>query len=90
MSNSTPLLERKLTPREIAESYGVNQSKVLAWIHSGQLRAVDVSSNPGSGRPRWRVSPAALADWEVSRTCSPPEPKARRRRRKDPDLVEYF
>ena len=33
MSNSTPLLERKLTPREIAESYGVNVSKVLGWIH---------------------------------------------------------
>ena len=89
MNKHTPI-ERKLTPKEIAAAYRVNVSKILTEIHSGRLKAIDVSSTPGSGRPRWRVDPADLEAWERSRTCSPPEPKVRRRRRKDPDLVEYF
>lgn len=90
MSNSTPALTQWLTLSQIAKSRQVKPQFLSAEIHAGRLRAVDVSANPGSGRPRWRVDPADLAAWEASRTPSPPEPKVRRRRRKDPELVEYF
>jgi len=88
MNSST--LSQWLTLSQIAASRQVKQQFLSAEIRAGRLRAVDVSSNPGSGRPRWRISPEALAAWEASRTCSPPEPRTRRRRRKDPALVEYF
>lgn len=43
-----------LTPRLICERLGVGVEPVLAWIHSGQLKAFNISSS--SLRPRWRIS----------------------------------
>ena len=78
-----------LTPPEIAERFRISADKVRGWIESGQLRAVNVSTNPGRGRPRWRVSPMDLIAFENSRTVSPPT-KTPRRRRKPVDVIEYF
>ncbi len=83
------MTEHSLTPPEVAERYRVSPDKVRAWILAGQLRAVDVSSKPGIGRPRWRVSPSDLIAFENSRTVSAPV-KPARRRRKAADVIEYF
>ncbi|MEX0884991.1 MAG: helix-turn-helix domain-containing protein [Phycisphaeraceae bacterium] len=56
------------TPASLAKLYGVNQSKILAWIHAGQLEALDVSAEPGRGRPRWRISPEAVRRFEQRRS----------------------
>ena len=77
------------TPPEVAEYLRVSPDKVRAWIVSGQLRAVDVSSRPGIGKPRWRIHPVDLIAFENSRTARPPA-KTTRRRRKTAAVVEYF
>ena len=77
-------------PREIAERYRVSVDKVLAWIRSGELVAIDVSTNAKRGKPRWRISEADLATFEARRTATPPSPKTKRRRRRDPAVIEYF
>jgi hypothetical protein len=77
------------TPPQVAERLGVNPVKVLGWIRDGELRAVDVSLRPGKGRPRWRIAPDALRDFERSRSCvasAAPAP-SRRRREKDHQYV---
>ena len=67
-----------LTVEAIAERYTVSAGTVLGWIKTGQLKAVNVGRAPGSKRPRWRVSAAALAAFEEARTPAPAARPARR------------
>lgn len=89
MSTATATPRTKLSPPEVATRFGVNSDKVLAWIRSGELRAIDVSSQPGIGRPRYRVDLCDLAAFESGRQVVV-APKTTRRRRKDPDVIEFF
>ena len=78
-------------PREVAKARGVKVDVVLDWIHSGELRAIDCSAKPG-GRPRWRISKQAIAQFDARRASSasiqPPVQRVRRRRK--PELIEFF
>jgi excisionase family DNA binding protein len=85
MSTSTP--SRYFSPPEIAERFGVDPAKVVGWIRKGEMRAVNVGN--GSSRPRYRISPADLATFEASRAVQPPAPRVRRRRT-DPNVVQFF
>jgi len=85
MSNSS----RKLLVKTVADRLGVNQSKVLGWIRSGELRAIDVSTKRG-GRPRWRIDETDLIAFESRRLASPPPTLTRRRRKPAGDVIEFF
>jgi transposase len=74
--------------REIRERYGVGEHTVLGWIRRGELLAIDVSRRQG-GRPKWRISEQALADFESLRTFTIAQPKKRRRKRAV-DLIEFY
>jgi len=56
------------TPSQIAERYEVGVGRVIDWIKSGRLRAVNVSVSVRSKKPQYRVSAAALEQFEQSRT----------------------
>ena len=73
-------MNETLTPPQLARRWGVAADKVLALIHSGQLRAVNLAVKP-SGRPRYRIYLSEIERFEKTRTTKPPEPKQRRRRR---------
>ena len=68
-----------LSPPQIAKELGIDGGKVLAWIHSRELIAVDVSETRG-GRPRWRVSREALENFLRRRSTSPTETPTRRKK----------
>jgi excisionase family DNA binding protein len=87
-ANSTPKSSTKLTPRQIADRNRISVDKVLAWIHTGQLRAVNVATRPG-GRPRWRISEADLACFEATRAAVP-APPTRQRPKKEEGVIPYF
>ena len=80
----------KLKPAEVAGAWGVDVGKVLAWIHAGELPAVDVSKRRG-GRPRWRIDVADLAAFEASRRNVQPKITStpRRSRRRESEAA-YF
>ena len=78
---------RYLTPPEVAKRYGVNASKVLGFIHSGELRAVNVAAST-LGRARWRISPSDIAVFEQRRSAVAP-PKTRPRQ-KSVGIIEFF
>lgn len=76
-----------LSVREVAERLGIRRHGVLSLLHSGALRAIDVSLTPG-GRPTWRIMGDDLDTFITNRTHvkSPP----RRRKKKRPMVKTYF
>jgi excisionase family DNA binding protein len=90
VSNARVQAQSYVTPAQVAADLGVNQSKVLVWIHRGELRAVNVAARLG-GRPRWRIAEEALDQFLAARSAKPPAPVVRRRRRReDPAVTQFF
>jgi excisionase family DNA binding protein len=59
-----------LTPPQLAKQLGVQAEKVLGWIRSGELRAVNVADR-ASRRPRWRISAEAMEEFFRRREAVP-------------------
>ena len=78
-----------LTPPQLAKQLGVSPDKVLTWIRKGELHATNVAA-AGSSRPRHRISPEDLAEFQRTRQNVPPPPKPVRRKKKDPNVIEFF
>jgi excisionase family DNA binding protein len=76
------------TAREIAERCGVSLKTVLAWIHAGELKAVNVGRTAHGRKPRWRISQASLEAFLALRTSGPPAPRTRRTKQNN-DIAFY-
>jgi hypothetical protein len=76
-----------LTPPKLAARWQVKPSKVIAWIRSGELDAIDVSTRPGIGRPRYRISTEAIELFEARRAAGPVSTSSRPKRTKRPGRV---
>lgn len=83
------LAARYVSPPEYAAQLGVKPGKVISWIESGELRAVNVASKKSS-RPRWRISPDAIVAFENGHAVQPATTARRRRRKQPADVVQYF
>jgi hypothetical protein len=57
----------------------VHRSKIIAAICRGELVAINLAE-PGSSRPRYKISPEAIADFERRRSAGPLPKKIRRTR----------
>jgi excisionase family DNA binding protein len=57
------------TVTDLAERYGVSRLTVITWIEAGELAALDVS--PRRKRRRFRVTEAALTEFELVRSTKP-------------------
>jgi excisionase family DNA binding protein len=79
----------RLTVSEVASQYGVTEITVLGWINSGELKAINVGRTPGKKKPRWRISAAAVAEFEDRRSSEsrPAERASDRRRNKRPSQI---
>jgi len=82
-------VNRLLTPPEVARRWRIRHDKVLTWIRSGELRAINVATKP-DGRPSYRVDPDDLRAFANRRAVatSPRQPN-RKLRQKQPSK-EYF
>lgn len=84
-------LEKALTTAEVARRHKVSHHTALAWIHSGELEALDIS-DPRSKRRRYRILPSALEAFEKSRRVQPRPSVAealRRKRKQRDELTEF-
>ena len=82
-------VNRLLTPPEVARQWRIKHDKVLTWIRSGELRAINVATKPG-GRPSYRIDPddlKAFADRRAA-VALPRQPK--RKRRQNHPSKSYF
>lgn len=81
------------TPPQIARQRQLRVGKVLTWIRTGQLLAVNCAEQSG-GRPRWRVSAEALAAFDASRSnrghIKHPTPRIRPASRRDESVTQFF
>jgi len=82
--NANPLF----TVADVAARLRVRDRQVLALIAGGRLRAVNVSVR--TGRPTWRISPEALAEFESARPTTGPIPKDQFRRRPNPNVISFY
>jgi excisionase family DNA binding protein len=69
---------RWFTPPQVAEQLAVDSAKVIAWIRSGALAAVNVGN--GATRPRYRVAPEAFEEFLRRRSTQPAAKPVRTRR----------
>lgn len=81
-------MKTKITPKELAQRWGIDRHTVLAWIRKGELRAIDASLTQG-GRPRFLIDEKDIADFELRRAVVP-SPPPMRRRRDDDDIPNYI
>lgn len=77
------------TPPQLAAEWKCKPHAVLKFISSGELEAFDISHNPGTGRPRWRIHRDAVKAFEQRRSATAQADakrelrSQRRRRRRD-------
>ncbi|MCA9109821.1 MAG: helix-turn-helix domain-containing protein [Planctomycetaceae bacterium] len=79
-----------LTPPQYAAMLGCKPSKVIQWIEAGELRAVNQSDGP---RPRWKIPPDAITEFENKRgpkLSVPSAPKRQAQRRPVKNVIEYY
>ena len=82
------MADAALTVRQIAEALNIRRQGVIALIHSGELRGVNLSLKPG-GRALWRILPEDLDAFILRRTYQPAAPR-RRRRKPRTTVKKYF
>jgi excisionase family DNA binding protein len=80
---------RKLTPPQLARLWGISPDKVLAFIHAGELRAVNLATRR-SGRPRYRIDQADVAEFERRREATPQPKRVPATRAAKGNFVTYF
>jgi excisionase family DNA binding protein len=77
------------TVEDLTSRYGVTAHTVLAWIRSGELRAINVGRTPTARKPRWRITQAGLDAFEALRTPTPPPPRAKRWKQPE-GVIAYY
>ena len=81
----------KISPCALAKRWGVSPDKVYAFIRSGELPAVNLSTVAGVSRPRWKIDEKDIEAFEQRRMAKPPEPTPKRRhRRRAAPVKNYF
>jgi len=90
MSKPSSQPGRRLTLSEVAQQMGVSSDVVRTWIANSELRATDCSAKRGSLKPRWRIAPADLAEFEAKRANQSVVKVHRPRRRALAGVTEYF
>jgi hypothetical protein len=78
---------RGLTVADVATRLRVSADKIRGFINRGELAAINTATAL-RGRPRWVITPEALADFKRLRASGPPSKPARRRKRSQ--LVDYY
>ena len=88
-SNGVHSARQKLTPPELARRWSVKPEKILAWIHSGELRAINVATER-RGRPRHLIDPNEVEAFEQRRAVVERPVVYRRRDRRSNGVRHYF
>ena len=78
---------KTLSLDEVADALAVSVRTVEEWVSKGELRAVNVSRNRQSRKPRRRVRESDLEEFLASREVNASGPA--RRRQKPKNIKQY-
>lgn len=67
----------KITPPQLAAKWGVATEKIVFFIRTGELRAIDASMRQGE-RPRYLIDLADVEAFEKRREVAAPKKYTRR------------
>jgi len=88
--SNTAIERRKLTVPQLAKLWGVATKKVLGFIRSGELRAVNLASQ-SSSRPRYAIDRVDIDAFELARQVVPDAGnRATRKRSVQPGVKQFF
>jgi hypothetical protein len=73
--------------RDFARRYRIGEDKVRAMIRSGELAAINTSTALCQ-KPRFVITPEAMAVFEQRRSTIPPTKPQRRRRRTE--TIDFY
>jgi hypothetical protein len=59
---------QKISPQQLADRWGIDVHKVLAWIHRGELTAINVAANK-RGKPQFRIDERDIELFERNRSA---------------------
>ena len=76
--------------KALQEHFGVGEGTILAWIRSGELKAMNAARSQDGGRPKWRATESAVAAFEELRQVSPAPTPVRRGLRSSDGVVEFY
>jgi hypothetical protein len=65
------MIQPTVSPKQFAEAYGVSPDKVLAWIKSGDLGAVDIGN--GKHKKRFRIRAVDIEQFEQKHAAYKPK-----------------
>lgn len=84
-------MSKRFTPPQLARAWGIDPHKILSWVRSGELVAVNLATRPG-GRPRYRISEDAVTAFEARRSAQvqPTAMRQTRRKKADDGVIEFF
>lgn len=85
---TTPL-RQKVTPPMLAKLWGISSDKILHWIRTGELQAVNVATDRSS-RPRYLIDAQAIKAFEAARSIQPVRTTSRRKRIQDNGVIPFF
>jgi hypothetical protein len=75
------------TPPALAKRWRCRPETVVAMIQRGQLRAFNLGRRT---RPRYRIAPEAVAEFEQGRAMQPATITRRRQRGGDNGIIKFF
>ena len=79
-----------LTIQEVADLLRISRDTVERWIHTSELRAVDISTEQRTSRSAWRIASESLDEFLQTRANRPSLPRRAKPLRKDPDVIEFI
>lgn len=85
-------IRTKSTPPGLARRWGISPEKVLKWIRTGELHAIDAATELGR-RPRYLIDEADIVAFEARRSTTQqpsPDQQPRRRKQNRSQVIEFF
>jgi hypothetical protein len=78
-----------LTVPEVARRYRIGEDKVRGLIRRGEIIAINTAEKR-SGRPRFVITPEALAAFELRRQAATPKAPKPKRRKRTTAAIDYY
>ena len=83
------MLDPQLTPADVAKRWNCSPDHVIDLVRGRHLKGFSISP-PSSKRPRYRITQAALSEYEKLRQAGTPAKAVRRQQKQMAGVIEFY